>query len=30
VAPVRVAFTVDPEGNHAECVQMLTSPAEKI
>ena len=22
VAPVRVAFTVDPEGNHAECVQM--------
>ena len=23
VAPVRVAFTVDPEGNHAECVQFL-------
>jgi len=22
-APVRVAFTVDPEGNHAECVQLL-------
>lgn len=23
VAPVRVAFTVDPEGNHAECVQLM-------
>jgi predicted enzyme related to lactoylglutathione lyase len=23
VAPVRVAFTVDPEGNLAECVQMV-------
>lgn len=23
VAPVRVAFTVDPEGNPAECVQMV-------
>ncbi|MBJ18290.1 MAG: glyoxalase/bleomycin resistance/dioxygenase family protein [bacterium] len=23
VAPVRVAFVVDPEGNHAECVQFL-------
>jgi predicted enzyme related to lactoylglutathione lyase len=22
VAPVRVAFVVDPEGNHAECVEM--------
>jgi len=26
VAAVRVAFTVDPEGNHAECVQILTPP----
>lgn len=25
VAPVRVAFTVDPEGNLAECVQMLAA-----
>lgn len=23
VAPVRVAFTIDPEGNHTECVQMV-------
>lgn len=27
VAPVRVAFTTDPEGNHAECVQ-ITGPVE--
>ncbi len=25
VAPVRVAFSVDPEGNLAECVQLVTS-----
>ena len=24
LAPVKVAFTVDPEGNHAECIQFLT------
>lgn len=25
VAPVRVAFVTDPEGNHAECVQVLAA-----
>jgi predicted enzyme related to lactoylglutathione lyase len=29
VAPVRIAFTIDPEGNLAECVQ-ITGPVEGL